>query len=154
MQSNVWAAETQPWLIDAAFPLEYVQLDDGVDLGRLGLAALPGELPTLADWIEAMLDVLGSAQGTLLDGCSFVARSRAGLLGASIVLLRDGAPWLTHLLVRPEHQRQGLGTALLAATFTALERARYPVLYAQPVGAAGSAFLSRRHFRPAPDFPA
>ncbi|HEY1012566.1 MAG TPA: GNAT family N-acetyltransferase [Herpetosiphonaceae bacterium] len=145
---KVLSADTHDWPAASAFPLEFVQLDDGVDLGRLALAAAPpGAGPaTLADWIDRMLLLLGSGEGTLLDGCSFVARSRTGLLGASLVVLRDGEPWLAQLLVAPAYRRQGLGTALLAASLTALGRARYPALHARPGADDDIAFLTGRRF--------
>lgn len=150
MQRKVLSADTREWPADSAFPLEFVRPDDGVDLGRLALGAA-GSAPaapqaTLADWIDRMLLLLGAAEGALLDGCSFVARGRAGLLGASLVVLRDGEPWLAHLLVAPAYRRQGLGTALLAASLTALGRARYPALHARPGPADDAAFLARRRF--------
>jgi GNAT superfamily N-acetyltransferase len=62
--------------------------------------------------------------GSVVEGACFGAVDQGGverLVGAILVtLIHEGCPHLTWILVRPQHVRQGLGTALLAAAVTAL----------------------------------
>lgn len=126
------AAETRLWPIDCAYPLRFLRPDDAIDLGQLLVAApslTPSQRPKqLSGWIDWVLGLASGAEGTLLDGCSFVIDGRRGLVGAAIVVRQATGPMLVELAVEPTYQRQGLGTALIAASLTALKRAGYAAL--------------------------
>ena len=123
-------ALTRPWNVESAYPLRYVSHHDAIDLGRLLVEApslpRPGSPSTLSGWIDAMFAVLNGAHGTLLDGCSFVAEGRGGILAAVLVVAQAGSPQLIDLAVAPFYQRQGLGTALVGAALDALHATNYP----------------------------
>jgi len=120
--------------MECAYPLRYVAPDDGFDLARLFVQtpSLPQPDPPqhLADWIDRTLATLRGDSGTLLDGCSFVAEGRSGIIGALLVILQAGVPRIVDLAVAPTFQRHGIGTALVAATLDGLHGARYPAVLA------------------------
>ena len=121
---------TRPWTPDAMYPLRYVSVDDGIDLGYLftEAATLPqsGSPANLSGWMDNALAILRGDYGKLLDACSFVVTSRAGLMGAILVVKRGDTPFIQQLAVQPLHQRQGIGSMLVAAAIDGLHASKYP----------------------------
>lgn len=123
------------WAHPCAYAVRYLRPEDALDLGRLLHRAptLPHPVirSSLGGWIDYALGLLAGSAGPLLDGCSFVVEGRRDLLGALVVVRQAPQTLLTDLVVHPDFQGQGLGTALLAASLSALLRSGYPTLQAQ-----------------------
>ena len=128
------SAVTRFLAVDCAYPMRFVGLDDGLDLGQLFVqtTSLPqaGSPAHLSGWIDRALATLRGDQGTLLSGCSWVVEGRRGIIAALLVVAQAGAPRIVELAVAPTYQRHGIGTALVAATLDSLHGAQYATVAA------------------------
>jgi ribosomal protein S18 acetylase RimI-like enzyme len=90
---------------------------------------------------HTLADARAFFRNKLLPGCDvWVATRAGGLLG----MLAFEAPWIRHFAIFPEHQRQGIGTALLERA-----RARSPAeirLFTFQRNAPARAFYERHGF--------
>jgi GNAT superfamily N-acetyltransferase len=96
------------------------------------LADHPDDIPTLARWhheqwahlgpgdsIERRITLLKSHLGRRQIPTTFVAVSTQGVLGSAGLIAYDMdtrpdlSPWLACVYVKPEHRRQGIGSALV-----------------------------------------
>ncbi len=121
---------TRLGVLDAPYPLRYLSIDDGVDLGRLLHAAgvpLPNDLkPTLSTTIDWAFAALQGNYGRLLDACSFAIETRSGLLGAIVVVKHASTIEILQLAVDQAFQQQQFEQVLLSAALNGLAQARYP----------------------------
>ncbi|UAL49788.1 GNAT family N-acetyltransferase (plasmid) [Sutcliffiella horikoshii] len=74
--------------------------------------------------------IFSNKQGHLLQDSSFVIldQKKDKIIAASIITLRDGRPFLLHLMVHPEYQRIGLGRKVLEHSSNSLHENRYKTL--------------------------
>ena len=101
--------------------------EDVPDVGALMLAAYRGteddEGETESDAVAEVERTIEGEYGPFLKDCSFVVEDDGRIVGASMVNLFDGQPFLTYVVVHPEMQGRGIGTSLIAATGEALRSA-------------------------------
>jgi ribosomal protein S18 acetylase RimI-like enzyme len=109
-----------------------VEPRDAAAIGELMLAAYRGtvddEGETREDAVAEVERVLDGSYGTFVSDASFAVEGGDGLLGASLVAVRESRPLLLYLVVRPDAKRSGVGTSLLLETGNALAAAGHPEL--------------------------
>ena len=109
-----------------------IQQSDATALGALMLAAYRGtaddEGESEADAVAEVERTLAGDYGPLLEDCSFVVHEGSRIVGASMVTLWEGDPFLTYVVVHPDMKRRGLGTFLMTTSGNALVTAGYSQL--------------------------
>jgi ribosomal protein S18 acetylase RimI-like enzyme len=109
-----------------------IQQSDATALGALMVAAYRGtaddEGESEADAVAEVERTLAGDYGPLLEDCSFAAHEGSRIVGASMVTLWEGDPFLTYVVVHPDMKRRGLGTFLMTTSGNALVTAGYSQL--------------------------
>ena len=100
---------------------------DAVVASALASAA-KAKWPYPQEWLEEWTGHLTITEAYLASACGFIAEQRTTAVGVCAVTFNTGTGSLDHLWVAPAHERQGIGSRLLAHAVKATRRAGCLVL--------------------------
>jgi len=122
-------AVVEPPDLPGGIVLRCMNADDSDALGSLMLDAYRGTVDDHGEALEwhrtEAASTMSGRFGAVLWDASLLATSGADAIGACIVTQRWGRPLLAFALTRPEWQRRGIGTALIARSAARLREDCY-----------------------------